>query len=73
MLGALCRIQQLPSLDTLESAMIARLGGSNFVASGSTAALDDAVEEKFAKVSQMIEKNIEVIQKAGESMFQQQR
>ncbi|WP_462321806.1 2-oxoacid:acceptor oxidoreductase family protein [Halochromatium sp.] len=71
MLGALYRLQQLPSLDALESAMVERFGGSKFVASGSTAALDDAVKEKFAKVSQMIEKNLEVIQKAGESMFQQ--
>jgi pyruvate ferredoxin oxidoreductase gamma subunit len=73
MLGALYRLQQLPSLDALESAMLERFGGSKFVASGSTAALDDAVKEKFNKVSQMIEKNLEVIQKAGESMFQQQR
>ncbi len=71
MLGALYRIQQSPSLDALESAMVERFGGSKFVASGSTAALDDAVKEKFAKVSQMIEKNLEVIHKAGESMFQQ--
>ncbi|MBK5938387.1 2-oxoacid:acceptor oxidoreductase family protein [Halochromatium roseum] len=71
MLGALYRIQQRPSLDALESAMVERFGGSKFVASGSTAALDDAVKEKFAKVSQMIEKNLEVIEKAGESMFQQ--
>lgn len=70
MLGALYRLQQLPSLDALESAMVERFGGSRFVASGSTAALDDAVKEKFAKVSQMIEKNLEVIEKAGESMFQ---
>jgi pyruvate ferredoxin oxidoreductase gamma subunit len=71
MLGALYRIQQLPTLDALESAMLERFGGSKFVASGSTAALDDAIKEKFAKVSQMIEKNLEVIDKAGESMFQQ--
>jgi pyruvate ferredoxin oxidoreductase gamma subunit len=71
MLGALYRLQQRPSLDALESAMVERFGGSKFVASGSTAALDDAVKEKFAKVSQMIEKNLEVIEKAGESMFQQ--
>jgi pyruvate ferredoxin oxidoreductase gamma subunit len=73
MLGALYRLQQLPSLDALESAMVERFGGSRFVASGSTAALDDAVKEKFAKVSQMIEKNLEVIEKAGESMFQPTR
>jgi pyruvate ferredoxin oxidoreductase gamma subunit len=73
MLGALYRLQQLPSLDALESAMLERFGGSKFVASGSTAALDDAVKEKFNKVSQMIEKNLEVIQKAGESMFQPTR
>lgn len=73
MLGALYRLQQLPSLDALESAMVERFGGSKFVASGSTAALDDAVKEKFAKVSQMIEKNLEVIEKAGESMFQPTR
>jgi pyruvate ferredoxin oxidoreductase gamma subunit len=73
MLGALYSIEKLPSLDALESAMVDRFGGSKFVASGSTAALDDAVKEKFDKVSQMIDKNLEVIRKAGEAMFQQDR
>jgi len=73
MLGALHSIQKLPSWEALESAMVDRFGGSKFVASGSTAALDDAVKEKFNKVSQMIEKNLEVMHKAGESMFQPDR
>ncbi len=70
MLGALYAIRNIPSLEALETAMMDRFGGGKFVASGTTAALDDAVKEKFKKVSQMIEKNMEVIHKAGESIFQ---
>ncbi len=68
MLGGLYGIRPLTSMKALEESMVERFGGGKFVASATTAALDDAVKEKFGKVSQMIEKNMEVIRKAGESL-----
>ncbi len=68
MLGGLYGIQKLTSLDALRESMLERFGGGKFVASGTTAALDDAVKGKFAKVSQMIEKNMEVIAAAEASL-----
>ncbi len=68
MLGGLYGIRPLTTLQALEAAMLERFGGGKFVASATTAALDDAVKEKFGKVSQMIEKNMEVIRQAGEAL-----
>lgn len=68
MLGGLYAIKELTSLESLKESMLERFGGGKFVASGSTAALDDAVKDKFAKVSQMIEKNMELIAAAGEAL-----
>jgi pyruvate ferredoxin oxidoreductase gamma subunit len=69
MLGALYGIRSITSLKALEVSMMERFGGGKFVASGTTAALDDAVKEKFKKISDMIEKNMEVVHKAGEAAF----
>lgn len=68
MLGGLYGIRPLTTMKALEESMMERFGGGKFVASATTAALDDAVKEKFGKVSQMIEKNMEVVRKAGESL-----
>ncbi len=71
MLGGLYGIRQITSLEALEGSMLERFGGGKFVASGTTAALDEAVKEKFGKVSQMVEKNMEIIRKAGDSLLAQ--
>jgi len=68
MLGGLYAIRKLTSIQALEESMRERFGGGKFVASATTAALDDAVKAKFAKVSQMIEKNMEVIQAAEKAL-----
>ena len=68
MLGGLYGIRKLTSMEALKDAMTERFGGGKFVASATTAALDDAVKGKFAKVSQMIEKNMEVIAAAEEAL-----
>lgn len=68
MLGGLYGIRPITTMKALEESMMERFGGGKFVASATTAALDDAVKEKFGKVSQMIEKNMEVVRKAGESL-----
>ncbi|MCW7753483.1 2-oxoacid:acceptor oxidoreductase family protein [Desulfobotulus sp. H1] len=68
MLGGLYAMRKLTSMEALKESMIERFGGGKFVASGTTAALDDAVTGKFAKVSQMIEKNMELIAAAGAAL-----
>lgn len=68
MLGALYGIRELTSLKALEDSMLERFGGKKFVASGTTAVLDDAVKAKFAQVSQLIEKNMEIISCAGKAL-----
>lgn len=68
MLGGLYGIRRLTTMESLEAAMLERFGGGKFVASATTAALDDAVKGKFAKVSQMIAKNMEVIAAAEKSL-----
>lgn len=69
MIGGLYGIRPLTSEQALLDAMLERFGGK-FIASATTAALDDAVKERYGKVSQMIERNMEVFRKARESLFQ---
>lgn len=68
MLGGLYGIRRLTSIKSLEASMLERFGGGKFVASATTAALDDAVKSKFARVSQMIAKNMEVIESAEKAL-----
>lgn len=68
MLGGLYGIRRPTTMESLEAAMLERFGGGKFVASATTAALDDAVKGKFAKVSQMIAKNMEVIDAAEKAL-----
>lgn len=64
MLGALLGISNLVSEEALEEALTERFGGGKFVASGTTAALDDVLKSKYAKLAQLIEKNMAVVEKA---------
>lgn len=66
MLGALLGVTKVVSNDALREALAERFGGGQFVASATTAALDDALKGKYAKVSQLIEKNMEVVSQAGQ-------
>ncbi len=68
MLGGLLGVSKLVSQEALKESLAERFGGGRFVASGTTAALDDALKTKFAKVTQLIEKNMEVVDKAGSSI-----
>lgn len=68
MLGALYGIRELTSYEALEASMLERFGGGKFIASATTASLDDAVKDKFDKVSQMIEKNMEVVRHAAQAV-----
>ncbi|MBU2495616.1 MAG: 2-oxoacid:acceptor oxidoreductase family protein [Candidatus Omnitrophota bacterium] len=68
MLGALVGITKIVSLKVLRESLTERFTEKKFVASATTTALDDTVKSKFAKISQLIEKNMEVVKKAGEQV-----
>lgn len=68
MLGGLYGIQPVTSLRSLEDAVRERFAGAKFVASGTTAALDDQVKEKYKAVDQMIGKNMEMIKAASHAV-----
>lgn len=64
MLGALLGVIRLVSDSALEEALTERFGGGKFVASGTTAALDDVLKSKYAKLTMLIEKNMAVVKAA---------
>jgi len=64
MLGALIGVNELVSQKALEEALAERFGGSKFVASGTTAALDEVLKSKFTKLAQLMEKNMAVVEQA---------
>ena len=68
MLGALCGLNtDLVGVDSLLSAVEERFSGKGkMIASGTTAALDEALKSKFEKTAAMIEKNRTAINKAYE-------
>jgi pyruvate ferredoxin oxidoreductase gamma subunit len=64
MLGALLEVTGIVSDESLEAALIDRFGGGKFVASGTTAALDDALKDKYKKITQLIEMNMKVVRES---------
>jgi pyruvate ferredoxin oxidoreductase gamma subunit len=65
MLGALVGVTGIVSLKVLRESLEERFTQKKFVASATTAALDDTLKSKFAETAQLIEKNIEVAKKAA--------
>ncbi|AKL95981.1 pyruvate:ferredoxin oxidoreductase, gamma subunit PorG [Clostridium aceticum] len=65
MLGGLMGIVDLVTYESLSIAIQERFGGSNFVASGTTAALDDVLKSKYTKTAQLVEKNMKVMESAA--------
>lgn len=69
MLGGIMKVTGLVSLGMLRNAIGERFGGTKkFVASATTAALDDVLKSKFDKIQQLVEKNMEVVTKAMKSV-----
>lgn len=68
MLGALLTIKNLVSPESFKLALADRFGGRKFIASGTTAALDDVLKSKYEKMSQLLDKNMAVVQAAGQSI-----
>ncbi|MBS3956765.1 MAG: 2-oxoacid:acceptor oxidoreductase family protein [Clostridiales bacterium] len=62
MLGALLGITGVVTYESLEEALQERFGGkARFVASGTTAVLDDAVKKQYGKAEKLIAANSEVL------------
>ena len=64
MMGALVGVTKIVSMGNLKESLKERFGKKKFIASATTAALDDAMKSKFAKTEQLIEKNMDVVKKA---------
>lgn len=68
MLGALIGVTKIVSMKALEEALQERFGAKakGFVASATTAVLDDAIKKKYAKAEKLIEANMKVLIAASE-------
>jgi pyruvate ferredoxin oxidoreductase gamma subunit len=65
LIGAVCGISKVVSLEALDGAIQERFG-KKYVASGGTATLDEAIKKKFAKKEQLLKKNMDTIRKSYE-------
>lgn len=62
MLGALLGITKIVSLEVAHESLRERFGGkAKFVASGTTAVLDDAIKKQYDKVEKLMEANAKVL------------
>ncbi|MEN3034430.1 MAG: 2-oxoacid:acceptor oxidoreductase family protein [Aquificaceae bacterium] len=61
MLGVFFGITRLVGFEHIEQAVRERFLGNTFVASGGTTSLDSAIEKKFKKKMELLEKNMQVI------------
>ncbi len=66
MIGFFFGITKLVNFEHIEQAVKERFLGNTFVASGGTASLDSAIEKKFKRKVELLEKNMQVIRKAFE-------
>ncbi|MBS3994341.1 MAG: 2-oxoacid:acceptor oxidoreductase family protein [Alkaliphilus sp.] len=64
MLGGLMRIADLVTHEAINASIKERFDGGKFVASGTTAALDDVLKSKYSKIAELLEKNIKVMEEA---------
>lgn len=63
MLGALLGVTEIVSFDALNESLRERFGGSaKFVASGTTAVLDDAVKAQYGKIEKLMAANTKVLE-----------
>ncbi|HCC33047.1 MAG TPA: ferredoxin oxidoreductase [Clostridiales bacterium] len=68
MLGALIGVTRIVTFASLREAVLERFGGAKFVASGTTAALDNVLAAKFTKMAQLVDKNMAVMEAAAEAV-----
>lgn len=60
MIGALLEVTNIVSLESFRDSLAERFDGGKFVASATTAALDDVIKSKYEKIELLIEKNMAV-------------
>lgn len=63
-LGAVVGATGAVTMEGLEAAMAQRFGGAKFVASGTTAVLDDVLRRKYTKTKELVDKNMASIRVA---------
>lgn len=69
MLGALLGVTDVVTMQSLEKAIAERFSEKGkFIASATTAALDDVLKRKYAQAAQLVEKNMEAIRAAYASV-----
>ncbi len=66
MLGALIGVTNIVTFDSLEESIAERFGRRRFVASATTAALDDVLKKRYAKLQELVRKNMEAVRIASE-------
>ena len=66
MMGMVLGLTKLVSTENIEAAVKERFLGNSFIASGGTAMLDSAIEKKFKKKEELLQKNMDVINKTFE-------
>jgi pyruvate ferredoxin oxidoreductase gamma subunit len=66
LLGGLVGATEIVSLEGLEKAIAQRFGGGKFIASATTAALDDILKKKYAKTQELLDKNMIAVRKTYE-------
>jgi len=65
LLGSLIGVTEMVTMDSLEAAITDRFGSEGkFIASATTAALDDVLKRKYAKAKDLIDKNMKAIRVA---------
>jgi pyruvate ferredoxin oxidoreductase gamma subunit len=63
LLGGLVGATEIVTLEGLEKAIAQRFGGGKFIASATTAALDDVLKKKYTKTQELLDKNMSAIRK----------
>ncbi len=72
LLGGLVGVTDIVTLEGLEEAIGERFGGK-FIASATTAALDDVLKRKYAKIQELLDKNMAAIKTTYELVRQNYR
>lgn len=66
LLGGLLCATNVVTMESLQKAIEQRFGAKKFIASATTAALDDVLKRKYSKLQDLIDKNMDSIKKAYE-------
>lgn len=70
LLGGLLAANEVVTMNGLEKAIAQRYGGAKFVASSTTAVLDDVLKRKYDKLQELVDKNMAAVKKTYELVKQ---